>query len=65
MGERYQKKSFRALLALELIYFGQKKKKCEFCELALHNGGEIQDGRQTRMFHDSVNLHLNHLKLWI
>jgi hypothetical protein len=34
-----------------------------FREIALQNGGEIQDDRQTRMFHNSVNFHLNHLKL--
>jgi hypothetical protein len=45
-----------------MTYFGsldhKKKKKYEF-----QNDGEIQDGRQTRMFHNSVNFHLNHLKL--
>jgi hypothetical protein len=29
-------------------------------EMALPNGGKIQDGRQTRMFHNSANFHLNH-----
>jgi hypothetical protein len=24
-----------------------------------------ENGHQTRMFHNSVNFHLNHLKLWI
>jgi hypothetical protein len=43
---------------------GHKNKKYEFWEIALQNGREIQDGRQTRMFHNSVNFHLNHLKLW-
>jgi hypothetical protein len=33
-------------------------------EIVLRNGGEIQDGRQTRMFsHNSVNFHLNQLNL--
>jgi DNA-binding transcriptional regulator GbsR (MarR family) len=31
-------------------------------EKVLQNGGEIQDGRQTRMSHNSVSVHLNHLK---
>jgi hypothetical protein len=34
-------------------------------EKVLQNGGEIQDGRQTRMCHNSISVHLNHLKLRI
>jgi hypothetical protein len=45
--------------------FWHKKKKIEFGDKALQNGGEIQGGRQTRMFRISLKLHLNRLKLWI
>jgi hypothetical protein len=42
-----------------------KKKYYEFWEIGIQNSVEIQDGRQTRMFHNSVNFHLSHFKLWI
>jgi hypothetical protein len=51
-----------------LTYFERldhKKKKYEFCEITLQNGGEIQDSAHPRMFNNSVNFHLNDLKLWI
>jgi hypothetical protein len=41
-----------------MTYFGSPAGK-----IALQNGGEIQDSCQTRMFHNTVNVHLNHLKL--
>jgi hypothetical protein len=63
--------SSHELLGLELMmtYFGsidhKKKTYYEFGEKAIQIGGEIQDDRQTRMFHNSINFHLNHLKLRI
>jgi hypothetical protein len=44
-----------------MTYFGSLDKKYE---LAIQNGGE-KIKIQKRMFHNSVNFHLNHLKLWI
>jgi hypothetical protein len=51
-----------------MTYFGSleldniKKKNLNFEKKTLQNGEEIQDFRKTRLFHNSVNFHLNHLK---
>jgi hypothetical protein len=41
------------------------KKKFKFCVKGQQNGGEIQDGRQTRICQNSANFNANRLKFWI
>jgi hypothetical protein len=57
--------SFRVDLMIYFSSLEHKKEKVWILRIALPSGGDIQDGRQTRMFRNSVSFQLNHLKLWI